>query len=48
MVIKNVLNILHNDEEVDKSKDDDSLGLHLTNEHSCVTRTDFDELMLVF
>ena len=35
--------ILRNDDEVDESKDDYSLGLHLTNEHSCVNRTDFDE-----
>ena len=36
--------ILRNDDEVDESKDDYSLGLHLANEHSCVNRTDFDEL----
>ena len=35
--------ILRNDDEVDESKDDYSLGLHLTNKHSCVNRTDLDE-----
>ena len=35
--------ILRNDDEVDESKDDYSLGLDFANEHSCVNRTDFDE-----
>ena len=37
-------NVLRNDEEVDESKDDYSLGLHLAHEHNCVNRTDFDEI----
>ena len=34
--------ILCNDDEVDESKGDYSLGLHLANEHGCVNRTNFD------
>ena len=35
--------VLPNNDEVNESKDDYSLGLYLTNEHSYVNRTDFDE-----
>ena len=36
--------VLRNDDDVDTSSDDYSLGLHLTNEHNCIDRDDFDEL----
>ena len=36
--------VLRNDEDVDSLSDDYSLGLHLTNEHNCVDRDDFDKL----
>ena len=35
--------VLRNDEDVDTSNDDFSLGLHLVNEHNCVDREDFNE-----
>ena len=39
--------VLRNDDDVDDSKDDYSLGLHLAHEHNCVNRGDFDELFNV-
>ena len=36
--------VLRNDEDVDTSSDDFSLGLYLVNEHNCTDREDFDEL----
>ena len=35
--------VLRNDEDVDTSNDDFSLGLHLVNEHNCVDKEDFNE-----
>ena len=39
--------VLRNDDEVDETKDDYSLGLHLAHEHGCLNRTDFDDLYSV-
>ena len=34
--------VLRNDEDVDTTSDDYSLGLHLVNEHNCTDKGDFD------
>ena len=34
--------MLRNDEDVDTTSDDYSLGLHLVNEHNCTDKGDFD------
>ena len=34
--------VLRNDEDVDTTSDDYSLGLHLVNEHNCTDKRDFD------
>ena len=36
--------VLRNDDGVDVSADDYSLGLHLTQEHGCTNNTDFNKL----
>ena len=39
--------VLRNDDDVDVTSDDYSLGLHLVNEHQCTNKEDFDELYAV-
>ena len=41
------LTIVRNDDDVDVTSDDYSLGLHLVNEHQCTNKEDFDELYAV-
>ena len=38
----NYYKVLRNDEDVDVTSDDYSLGLHLANEHGCTEKDDFD------
>ena len=39
----NYYKVLRNDEDVDITSDDYSLGLHLVNEHGCTEKDDFDK-----
>ena len=44
---RNFYKLLNNDEDVDETSDDYSLGLHLINEHGCSNKEDFNKHLQV-